>query len=1197
MPLDEDGQFYRLFNWENDRDSGVPILAERMDQEMDGVIRALNDILRGKVAFQGQMRISEGSADSPALSFDKGGETGFYRRLDGNIALAVDGEEIGVLSARFFKRKIEAGVGLRGGGEPGEDLVLSLDYATSQDALSGTDDVKAMTPLRTKEMLREAGRSLVGTGRRIAAGAGLRGGGSLGEDLVLSLDYATSQDALNGTDDVKAMTPLRTKEMLRAASLSFVGTGRPVAAGAGLRSRGSLGEDLVFSLDYATSQDALNGTDDVKAMTPLRTKEMLRAASLSFVGTGRPVAAGAGLRSRGSLGEDLVLSLDYATSQDALNGTDDVKAMTPLRTKEMLRAASLSFVGTGRPVAAGAGLRSRGSLGEDLVLSLDYATPQDALNGTDDVKAMTPLRTKEMLLEASRSLGGLGRRIVAGVGLRSGGEPGKEIMFSLDYALSQDALSGLDSVKVMTPLRTTEMLRKARRSLVGTERRIAAGAGLQGGGSLGEDLVLSLDYATPQDALNGTDDVKAMTPLRTTEMLRKARRSLVGTERRIAAGAGLQGGGSLGEDLVLSLDYATSQDALSGTDDVKAMTPLRTKEMLLEASRSFVGTGRPVAAGAGLRSGGSLGEDLVLSLDYATSQDALIGADDVKAMTPLRTKEMLREAGRSFVGTGRRIAAGAGLQGGGALGEDLVLSLDYATPQDALNGTDDVKAMTPLRTKEMLLEASRSLGGLGRRIVAGVGLRSGGEPGKEIMFSLDYALSQDALSGLDSVKVMTPLRTTEMLRKARRSLVGTERRIAAGAGLQGGGALGEDLVLSLDYATSQDALSGTDDVKAMTPLRTKEMLLEASRSFVGTGRPVAAGAGLRSGGSLGEDLVLSLDYATSQDALIGADDVKAMTPLRTKEMLREAGRSFVGTGRRIAAGAGLQGGGALGEDLVLSLDYATPQDALNGTDDVKAMTPLRTKEMLLEASRSLGGLGRRIVAGVGLRSGGEPGKEIMFSLDYALSQDALSGLDSVKVMTPLRTKEMLRKARRSLVGTERRIAAGAGLQGGGALGGDLVLSLDYATSRDALNGADDVKAMTPLRTKEMLLEARRSLVGTERRIAAGAGLQGGGALGGDLILSLDYATSQDALSGTDDVKAMTPLRTKEMLLAYQANVNPRGGKGIRFDVLDLKDDSLLLTRDENVEYGGDPERRVWCGFVPEGAEWRIGDRGHLVLIL
>ncbi|QAX31319.1 hypothetical protein [Leisingera sp. NJS204] len=91
MPFNASGVFQRLFNWRNDRDAGVKILAERMDQEMDGFATALNDLVQGNVAHKGPIKTPFGTAAAPAYAFDGDPDTGFYRNAANEIGVSVGG--------------------------------------------------------------------------------------------------------------------------------------------------------------------------------------------------------------------------------------------------------------------------------------------------------------------------------------------------------------------------------------------------------------------------------------------------------------------------------------------------------------------------------------------------------------------------------------------------------------------------------------------------------------------------------------------------------------------------------------------------------------------------------------------------------------------------------------------------------------------------------------------------------------------------------------------------------------------------------------------------------------------------------------------------------------------------------------------------------------------------------------------------
>jgi hypothetical protein len=91
MPFNAGGFFQRLFNWRNDRDAGIKILAERMDQEMDGIVAGINDIVSGEVDWRGPMTGVFGTAAAPAYSFQEDPNTGVYRVSADVLGFSVGG--------------------------------------------------------------------------------------------------------------------------------------------------------------------------------------------------------------------------------------------------------------------------------------------------------------------------------------------------------------------------------------------------------------------------------------------------------------------------------------------------------------------------------------------------------------------------------------------------------------------------------------------------------------------------------------------------------------------------------------------------------------------------------------------------------------------------------------------------------------------------------------------------------------------------------------------------------------------------------------------------------------------------------------------------------------------------------------------------------------------------------------------------
>ena len=102
MPFNASGVFQRLYNWRDDRDAGINILAERMDQEFDSVVAGINDVVQGNVALKGPVKNVFGTAASPAYTFAGATDDGLFRNPDGSIGVSVSGAEVGSFSPSFF---------------------------------------------------------------------------------------------------------------------------------------------------------------------------------------------------------------------------------------------------------------------------------------------------------------------------------------------------------------------------------------------------------------------------------------------------------------------------------------------------------------------------------------------------------------------------------------------------------------------------------------------------------------------------------------------------------------------------------------------------------------------------------------------------------------------------------------------------------------------------------------------------------------------------------------------------------------------------------------------------------------------------------------------------------------------------------------------------------------------------------------
>lgn len=372
--------------------------------------------------------------------------------------------------------------------------------ASEAEAQAGVEDTKIMTPLRVAQAIVDRVRQT----RAISTGAGLTGGGDLSTDRTLGLAFASQGQAQEGLDNATVMTPLRTAE-----AISFALAGRPT------------------EVDVATEAEALAGVSNVKVMTPLRTAQAIAAGSgTSVVPVSRQVLAGNGLSGGGALSADVTLSLAVASTAEAIAGSNNTKAMTPLRVAE----ATADVVRTGRQIITGSGLTGGGSLSSDRTLNVNYASQAEAQAGIENSKLMTPLRVKE----AIQALGGGGGSTITGGTAINAVPTGGGYRIDASISSISSAQNGVVENTLMTPERvhqaitarvvnsltsfsTTDPVSAAQannlnQSKTDKSTQIIAGTGLSGGGALTTDRTLSVQFATAQEVAEGTSAAKAISP-------------------------------------------------------------------------------------------------------------------------------------------------------------------------------------------------------------------------------------------------------------------------------------------------------------------------------------------------------------------------------------------------------------------------------------------------------------------------------------------------------------------------------------------------------------------------------------------------------------------------------------------------------------------------------------------------------------
>ncbi len=104
MPFNASGYYERTYSWAADKNAtpAIPIKADRMDTETDGIVDAINQVIAGTVSWKGPFAGVYGTAGMPAYSFADDSDTGFYREAADVLGLSAGGTKIAEISAVGF---------------------------------------------------------------------------------------------------------------------------------------------------------------------------------------------------------------------------------------------------------------------------------------------------------------------------------------------------------------------------------------------------------------------------------------------------------------------------------------------------------------------------------------------------------------------------------------------------------------------------------------------------------------------------------------------------------------------------------------------------------------------------------------------------------------------------------------------------------------------------------------------------------------------------------------------------------------------------------------------------------------------------------------------------------------------------------------------------------------------------------------
>ena len=245
--------------------------------------------------------------------------------------------------------------------------LLERGLVQLENSITSTSTTKAATADAVRRAAELAGQG-VGIARKVLTTGLATGGGNLSTDRTIDVPAASKEQAEAGIDTVTAMTPFRTKQAI--AALVPVGT--------------------VFRAGVVQLSEALDSTAVDQAATPNAVRRVLdnvgtRAAQTITIATSGLATGG------GNLTADRTIDVPVASQAEAEAQTSrsNTVALTPARLQNALLVRSV----TGAGLAAGGG-----NLGADRTIDVAAATQAEAEAGAINTRAMTPLRTRQLIV-------------------------------------------------------------------------------------------------------------------------------------------------------------------------------------------------------------------------------------------------------------------------------------------------------------------------------------------------------------------------------------------------------------------------------------------------------------------------------------------------------------------------------------------------------------------------------------------------------------------------------------------------------------------------------------------------------------------------------------------------------------------------------------------------------------------------------
>jgi len=989
-------------------------------------------------------------------------------------------------------------------------------------------------------------------GISITSGAGLKGGGTLADTRVLSLDSA---------EVLKYYEPLLRHDNLVGfvADEHIAHAGVSVVAGTGLTGGGTIsasrtlnvigGTGITANADNITTTDGEIVHDNLSGFV----------ANEHIDHSGVNVVAGAGLTGGGSIaasrtinvigGTGITVNADNITTTDGDIVHDNLSGFVA---NEHIDHTSVSVV-------AGAGMTGGGTIAANRTLNviggvgIDVGADDIHIDSAELIKYYNPQLIHDNLsgFVANEHIDHSGVNVVAGAGLTGGG--------SIAASRTINVVGGTGITANADNITTTdsEIVHDNLSGFVADEHilhagvSILAGAGLTGGGSISQSRSL--------EVVGGTGITVNANDITTTdgEIVHDNLSGFVANEHidhtgvTLTAGAGLTGGGTIAANRTFTVgagtgvtvnanDVAIGQSVATNAD-FSVATVTTTGNVLIGGNLQVDGTrtiinsstvqiddktfmiGDSAADSSGMNAGG-----IELSTTGGANPSILYYASGDKFQT---NKNWDVQGNVVLTGTvdgvdvaglqGRSIVAGAGMTGGGTLAASRTLNVIAGTGITV--NADEVKTNDGAIVHDNLsgFVANEHIDHSGVNVVAGAGLTGGG--------SIAASRTINVVGGTGITANADNITTTdgEIVHDNLSGFVANEHidhsgvNVVAGAGMTGGGTIAASRTLNVIGSTgitvNADNITTNDGQIVHNSLSG----YDADRHIDHSAVSISAGVGLSGGGTLAANRTLTVDLSEltdmtqavvgGEDELIlldnGADRRKLISEITLSDFNNDVGwTTNVGDITGVTAGAGMTGGGSsgtvtmnaiAGTGITVNADNITTNDGQIVHDNLSGFV----------ANEHIDHSGVSVVAGAGMTGGGTiaasrtinviAGTGITVNADNITTNDGAINHDALSNFV---AGEHVNHGSISIV-------AGAGMTGGGSI--DNSRTLNVIGSTGITVNADNITT----NDGQINHDALSNFVSAEHvnhgsiTFTAGSGMSGGGTLAANRTFNVAGVTS------------------------------------------------------------------------------------------